>query len=295
MRFLNPRTDFAFKKIFGSEESGDILVSFLNAVLGLQSPYRIASVTILDPYQAPKIVGMKDTYVDVKARDESGHYYIIEMQVLNVPGFEQRVLYNACKAYAGQIASGDDYRLLTDVIALTITDFTMFADQPGIVSKFKLRADNGAIYSHDLELVFAELPKFSKQETELGDIQDKWFYFMKCAEDLSLIPAPLAAELPIKHAFDIANRAGLTREEEEAQTRREIFIQDQRGVQEKANERVAQALVEGKAKGQEEGERTASLRIAISLLPLMDDATVAAVTGLSIAEISQLRAAHLKP
>jgi len=101
MKFLNPKTDFAFKKIFGSENSADILLSFLNALLGLKPPYRLEEVTILDPYLAPKIKGMKDTYLDVHARDEKGKSYIIEMQVLNVAGFEKRILYNACKAFAG--------------------------------------------------------------------------------------------------------------------------------------------------------------------------------------------------
>jgi len=105
MRFLNPKTDFAFKRIFGSAESSDILISFLNAILGLRAPHRIAEVTIIDPYLAPKIKGMKDTYLDVKAKDESDKQYIIEMQVLNVEGFEQRILYNACKTYAGQLDS----------------------------------------------------------------------------------------------------------------------------------------------------------------------------------------------
>lgn len=98
MRFLNPKTDFAFKRIFGSEQSKDILLSFLNAILGLESPYRIANLSIIDPYLAPKIQGMKDTYLNVRAEDEQGKSYIIEMQVLNVAGFEKRVLYNACKA-----------------------------------------------------------------------------------------------------------------------------------------------------------------------------------------------------
>jgi predicted transposase/invertase (TIGR01784 family) len=290
MRFLNPRTDFAFKKIFGSQESNDILLSFLNAILGLQSPYRIAEVTILDPYLAPRIVGMKDTYVDVQAIDEAGRRYIIEMQVLNVVGFEQRVLYNACKTYAGQIASGDDYRLLTDVIALTVTDFVMFPDQPGVVSKFKLRAENGAIYSNDLELVFAELPKFTKAESELSDIRDKWLYFLKCAEDLSLIPETLNQEPSIKHAFSIANRAGLTAEEESAQTRREIFIQDQRGALEKATmDGQAKGLAKGLAEGTAKGIQQERLRIARTLLPVLDDAAIAATTGLTLAEVTALR------
>ncbi|MCP4932950.1 MAG: Rpn family recombination-promoting nuclease/putative transposase, partial [bacterium] len=155
MRFLNPKTDFAFKRIFGSEQSKDILLSFLNAILGLKSPYRVAKLSIIDPYLAPKIQGMKDTYLDVRAKDEQGKSYIIEMQVLNVAGFEKRVLYNACKAYAGQIQRGEDYQLLTDVIAITITDFVMFEELPDLITKFRLRDKTGQVYSDDLELVFA--------------------------------------------------------------------------------------------------------------------------------------------
>jgi predicted transposase/invertase (TIGR01784 family) len=269
MQFLNPTTDFAFKKIFGSPESADILLSFLNAVLNFQSPYRIASVTIQDPYLAPKILGMKDSFVDVRATDEQGKHYIIEMQILPVHGFEQRVLYNSCKKYAGQIQKGDDYRLLNDVIALTITDFTMF-EHTDMVSKFKLRDESGREYSDDLELIFVELPKFIKQEAELSAMLDKWCYFLRHAKNLRAVPGILAQESSIAHAFVIANRASLSEEELELQERREMFIQDQRGAREKAlddgqamgiakgmaigmAEGVAKGMAEGVAKGMAEG------------------------------------------
>lgn len=79
MQFLNPLTAYAFKKIFGSAESGDILLSFLNAVLGFSSPYRLQQVNIQDPYLAPTIKGMKESFVDVRAVDEQGKHSIIEM------------------------------------------------------------------------------------------------------------------------------------------------------------------------------------------------------------------------
>ena len=103
MRFLNPKTDYAFKKIFGSEESQDILLSFLNALLHLESPYRIEQVTLADPYPPPRVKGMKDAFLDIRARDERGKAYIIEMQVLYVAFLEKRVLYNTCKSYANQL------------------------------------------------------------------------------------------------------------------------------------------------------------------------------------------------
>ncbi len=89
--FINPKTDFAFKKIFGSPQSKDILISFLNAMLYEGDP-TIQDLRILDPYQAPRIEGVKESYLDVKAELNNGKAVIIEMQVLNVLGFKKRVL-----------------------------------------------------------------------------------------------------------------------------------------------------------------------------------------------------------
>jgi predicted transposase/invertase (TIGR01784 family) len=86
MRFLNVKTDFAFKKVFGGEGSKDILISFLNSVIDFGNGEKINDLVIVDPGQIPLIQGMKDTYVDVKARLSNGKRVIIEMQVLNVEG-----------------------------------------------------------------------------------------------------------------------------------------------------------------------------------------------------------------
>ena len=304
MRFLNPKTDFAFKRIFGSAESGDILISLLNAILRLSPPYCIAEVTILDPYVAPEIQGMKESYLDVRAKDQRGREYIIEMQVLNVEGFEKRVLYNACKTYSRQLAIGEGYELLTDVIAISITDFVMFNELPDMVNCFKFRAASGQIYSDDLEMVFAELPKFNKQEHELETILDKWFFFLKNAGSLKVAPKTLTIERPIAHAFQIANQAGLSEAELDGQERRLIFIQDQRGALTKAERMGREAgekaglqkgrqegLQEGIEKGLQEGRLAEKLNIARSLLDILDDATIAKKVGLSVEAVSALRVA----
>jgi len=93
MRFLDVKTDFAFKKVFGSEQSKNVLISFLNAIIDFGEE-RVTDLTIVDPYQIPLLKGMKDSYVDVKAVLSDHTKVIVEMQVLNVEGFEKRVLYN---------------------------------------------------------------------------------------------------------------------------------------------------------------------------------------------------------
>ncbi|MDQ6967185.1 MAG: Rpn family recombination-promoting nuclease/putative transposase, partial [Mariprofundaceae bacterium] len=214
--------------------------------------------------------------------DEQGKSYIIEMQVLNVEGFEQRVLYNACKAYSGQLTSGQSYHTLTDVIAITITDFLMFKELSEVVNRFKLRAASGHVYHDDLELVFAELPKFNKSEDELSSVLDRWFYFLKCAGSLEVVPKCMEGDSAINHAFAIANKAGLSREELDDQEHREIFIQDQRGG-------LSLAKKQGREEGREEGEINTKISIAQSLLPLLNDAEIASSTGLSFEEVRKLR------
>ena len=93
MKFLDIKTDFAFKKVFGSADSKDLLISFLNATIDFENNRKIEDLKIVDPYNIPMLKGMKDTFVDVKAELDDGSRVIIEMQVLNHEGFEKRVLY----------------------------------------------------------------------------------------------------------------------------------------------------------------------------------------------------------
>ena len=163
MRFINPKTDFAFKKIFASETSKLILISFLNALIYQGNP-TIQSLQILNPYQAGLVSGLKESYLDVKAVLDSGKIVIIEMQILNVAGFEKRIVYNAAKAYVEQLDIGAGYTQLNPVIGLTIMDFTLFPNPEKYISRFFFKEEE-ELYSYprqELELVFVELPKFNK-------------------------------------------------------------------------------------------------------------------------------------
>jgi predicted transposase/invertase (TIGR01784 family) len=282
MVFINPKTDFAFKKIFGSEQNKDILISFLNALL-YEGRETIKDLEILNPYQAPQIKGVKDTYLDVKAQLKSGKTVIVEMQVLNVEGFEKRILYNAAKAYSIQLNRGDEYALLNPVIALTITNFKMFEFEK-MISSFvlkekKLLTDYG---DNDIELVFVELPKFKKKLEELETITDNWLYFMKTAKKLDSIPPSMEKITEINRAFQVAKEANLTPEELEELQQREIFIQDQFNAVKLARRL---ALEEGR----EEGKKEEKTEIAQQLLSVLDDETISRTTGLSLEEVKKLR------
>jgi predicted transposase/invertase (TIGR01784 family) len=266
MNFLDVRTDYAFKKVFGSIESKKILISFLNAIVYSNSKKSIKDLTITDPYNIPMIKGVKDTFVDVKAILNDNTQVIIEMQILNHKGFEKRVLYNAAKNYSIQLNKSEEYHLLNPVIALTIVDFNMFEDSSSVITRYKLLEKKSFIeYSGDIELIFIELPKFKKEIDELEDIKDEWIYFIKNAGSLEYIPKDL--DNCIKLALENANEANLTKDELEAQHKRKEFISIQKLALLKAKEDGLEIGFEkGIEQGIEQGREEGIIQTAIAMI-----------------------------
>ena len=292
MQFLDIKTDYAFKKVFGSEHSKHILISFLNSIIEFENNQKIKDLDILDPYNVPTLKGMKDTFVDVKAKLQNDTTVIIEMQVLNHDGFEKRVLYNTAKNYSQQLKKGEDYHLLNPVIALTIVNFEMFEFEK-YKSNFKLlEKENFTTYKDDIELIFIELPKFTKSLDECKNIEDKWLYFIKNSEDLSVVPKDVNKE--IEDAYEIANTSNYTQDELELQRKRKEFIYIQRSSVEKAKregrkEGLEEGRQEGRQEGLEEGRQKEKIDIAKKLLDVLDDETNSLKTGLDAAFIKTLR------
>ena len=102
-RFLDPKTDVVFKKIFGNNI--DLIKSFLNSILPLSEP--IDSLEYLTPEQSPRIPTMKNTIVDVKCRDKFGRIFIVEMQMQWSDSFTKRLLFGASRAYVQQLMAGE--------------------------------------------------------------------------------------------------------------------------------------------------------------------------------------------
>ncbi|MEG3849793.1 Rpn family recombination-promoting nuclease/putative transposase [Microcoleus sp. herbarium19] len=287
MIFINPKTDYAFKKIFGSSESKEILISFLNALI-YEGNSTIEDLEIINHNLPRQLESLKDTYLDVTAKLDDGTLVIIEILVLNVQYSGNRVLYNAATTYAFQLQRGEGYRMLKPLIALTITDFEMFRNSPNLISRFVYKEVKSNLnYPEDaINLVFIELPKFHKEASQLETLTDKWIYFMKYARIISEVPETIDSVPEIHKAFDLANEARLSREEVEALERREQFIHDQQGAIIKAFEEARQV---GRQEAREERKREETLAIARKLLSQLDNAAIAQVTGLSVEEVQNLR------
>ncbi|MEG5159488.1 Rpn family recombination-promoting nuclease/putative transposase [Microcoleus sp. AT3-A2] len=251
MPFISAKTDFGFKKIFGSPQSKEILISFLNAMLYDAQP-TIEDLEIIDPYAAPSVTGLKDTYLDVKAKITGNKTVIIEMQVINVEAFTKRVVYNAAKTYATQLRPREGYSKLNPLIALRITDFILFENTEKFLTHFVFKEleENFEYYNREIELVFVELPKFNKELEQVENIIQSWVYFIKNAPLFDEIPEKFASIPEIQTAFSIASRTNLTLKELEELEKREMFFEDQRG-----------AIIKSRKEGIIEGETALILRL----------------------------------
>ncbi|AUX45469.1 uncharacterized protein SOCE26_069600 [Sorangium cellulosum] len=259
--FADPKTDFVFKKIFGSEEHKPLLIALLNDLLELDAAHRIATAELLSAEQRPKVAELKHSIVDVKCIDAQGTRYVVEMQVLNVEGFEKRVVYNVAKAYTGQLDAGQQYPELNDVIGVTICDFELWPGRDGthvpMLSRWRMQEQHGGARGlGQLQFVFLELPKYDAGETPRTTIE-KWAFFFREASNLRVVPEALAEE-PFTGALEVARVARFTDEEWDAYIRAGIALQDERGALSLAR---SEGRSEGRREGQEEGLRAAVRRV----------------------------------
>jgi predicted transposase/invertase (TIGR01784 family) len=250
MKFVDVKNDIAFRKIFGNENRKEALISFLNAILDFHGDQRISQVAILNPYQLPKLKGGKVTIIDVKATDQAGRTYIIEMQVGDMDGFEKRVLYYSSKSYADQIKRADFYRKLRPVIFVGILDFEQTSNK-NYISRNQVRdIETGEQTIKDIEFTFIELPKFNKELKDLKTLTEKWVYFIKNAENLDVMPENINDE-GLKSAYEDANVQTWSQEELDAYDYAFMREEDERARLDKA---VEKAVESAEQKGRQDGK-----------------------------------------
>lgn len=291
MKFVDPKTDIAFKKIFGNDAHKSILIEFLNEMLELNYP--IESVDILNSYQPPKFEGLKNTSLDVKAKDSSEREFIVEMQVAKEAWFLQRAMFYSSKAYSQQLSIGENYHKLKPVIFLGILNFDAFKTKSHFSRHLIINKETNEHDLQDLEWNFIELKKFKKTESELQTVAEKWIYFIQQATSLDHIPEN--ANTPaLKLAYNIAEQHQWTTEELAVYDAQEMEIHRSQNVIETARidglaAGLAEGLAEGRTEGLAEGELKAKHAIAKGMLVEgLNTEIIAKLTGLTPTEIKNL-------
>ncbi|MGL9761741.1 MAG: Rpn family recombination-promoting nuclease/putative transposase [Wolbachia sp.] len=290
-KFLDPKLDLTFKKIFGTEKNKNILIHFLNDILGFTGVNAIQDVEFLSTIMNPEIASDKQSIVDVLCKDSLGNRYIAEMQLARDKGFEKRAQLYAAKAYSRQADKGGKYIDLKKVFFIAISNCNLFPDKLDYISSHTIRDEK--TNEHDLkdfQFIFIELPKFPKsREEQLENVVDRWLFFFKYAEETTDEDLRKIAEKSpiIKLAYDELDKFHWNEKDLLAYEERVMDLQKEAAIlEQKLDDAKHEGIQIGHQKGKIEGKIEVaknSLKAGVSI------DVIAQITGLSHSEISQLK------
>jgi predicted transposase/invertase (TIGR01784 family) len=258
---IDPKVDYAFKHLFGRETTRELLIDLLNQVLSPPPGLEIREVELLNPFNPKETAEDKLSILDIKARDQVGRQFNVEMQMLASPYLKRRVVYYLAKLHQQQIHEGEDYSVLRPTISIVFLNRVQFPDLHRYHLRFRLSEVEDQIdYSDDLEIHLFELPKFNRREVEIKSGIDIWLYFLQNAEhmDLNALPAVLSTPLYRKalKELDMLSQTDLERERYEARRKGQLdYVSG-----------LKAARMEGEAEGEARGEAKGLIRFCEQLL-----------------------------
>ena len=282
MKYLSPKADLTFKKVFG--EHPDLVISFLNALLPFEKPEEeITWVEYLNPELVPQTPLQKDSIVDVRCRDHLGRQFIVEMQMLWTSAYKQRVLFNASKAYVSQLERGCDYELLQPVYSLNLVNDT-FSSSDEYYHDYQIveRADTREVIE-GLRFIFIELPKFTPKNYNDKKMQVLWLrYLTEINEKTREVPEDLLENPEISKA--------VTQLEEAAFSEAQLLGYDRFwDMVSTAKMQISSSRREAREKGLEEGRKEEKIKLARGMKAEgIPPALISKITGLDAEEIARL-------
>lgn len=300
-KYINPFTDYGFKKIFGEEASKPQLLDFLNALLMLPSP--IVDLQFKNTEHLGSTVIDRKAIFDIYCESQDGEKFIVELQKAKQNFFKDRSVYYATFPIQEQAEKGNWNYQLKAVYCIGILDFTFNDPQEtpeqrqDVVHTVKLKNQHGKVFYDKLSFVYLEMPNFKKTEEALETRLDQWLYFLKHLEDFQEIPK-LFDDPVFEQTLEKAELARFDRKEWDAYEQSLKVYRDMKGVLDTAFDEgmelgemigLERGLAEGVEIGKAEGvlltQQTTALNLHALGLPL---ATIAAALSLSEAEVQQL-------
>jgi len=283
---INPRVDFAFKKLFGSEENKDLLISLINSIISKEE--QIVEVELKNPYNLADYRAGKISILDIKAKSEQGRWFNVEMQISEDYNFDKRAIYYWAKLVTEQLSEGMMFKELKKTISINIMDFNFIPNTDEMHNCYKIinTATGKDDKLHDIfELHYVELRKFKKTYKEINSVLDRWSSFLTKADKLNKdeIPEELAMDKNIVKAISAVDRMFDEEERQVYETRMQSLAD--------VESKIASAEEKGIKKGIEKGKEESAKAIARNMLKLdVELSTIAKVTGLNKGAIEELRA-----
>ena len=283
-RPLNPMADIFVRYLLGSEDNKDILIDFINAVFTQKGHELVVEIELLNPFNLRSIRESKESILDLKAKDKTGRWINIEIQIDNDNSYANRSLYYWAKSYAGQLKSGEDYEDLNPAVCINLLDFEIFPQLPGYHSCFHITEKDQPEYilSSHLQIHFIELPKNQlKNVTQVKDGLDRWCYYFE--NEGTMEEEEMTVLLKDNQAIGKAHKVyrDFTANSE---------LMDMAEAREKWLKDVATKLRHAEARGQEEGIKINSRENARKMIEEgLNIPLIARITGLTEKEIAELQ------
>ncbi len=293
---IDPRVDYASKRMLGSPEHPAVTIHFINSMLRMSHP--VVAVTILNPLVGKDRSEDKIIVLDVLAQDSIGRLFNIEVQTRLPLCFPNRLLYYNCRNYGRQLHEGDGYTKLRPAISISLIDRRMFFE-PGTRDRwhhsFRLRCDQDSqlVMTDDFEFHIIELPKFRPESDNISTLppDQKWLYLFTRAADMEPEQlSDLLGEEPYREAIGVLQMISKTPEDYQYYEDRLKFLRDEEA---KLSDARQEGLEQGREEGQEQGMLAGKIQVLQSLLgePVLSESDLLAtsVTALAIklAELQQ--------
>ena len=249
---IDPKIDYAFKRVFGVERNRDLLIHLIHSVLRPSPEDQITDIELLDPFSEKETITDRVTILDIKARDQRGGQFNIEMQMIAHAFFLQRILYYWAKFHQQQIQEGYSYSVLRPTVSICFLNDTLFPEIPEYHLAFQLMDPEYRVQlCRDITIHLIELPKFKREHEDLADPLDRWLYFLVNGEQLDRDTLPPQLDmLEIRHAMEELEMLTKNELERERYENRLKAIRDDIARRETALEL---GLTKGRAEGREEG------------------------------------------
>ena len=218
---INPKVDCVFKALLGSEAHRALLVHFLNAVLAGDPGIRIQQIELLNPYNEREFETAKLSVVDVKARDEAGRWYQIEIQLALHAGLTARMLHTWSAIYHHQLRKGADFTTLQPVIAIWLLDEPLFPGRGAYHVPFvPYNRDHALTLSDHLRIDLLQLSEWPGPGEQTDEL-DRWLYLFRDGQEVDVATPPaLLQSDEMKEAMDVLQHI--------SENQREYLIYQQR-------------------------------------------------------------------
>lgn len=248
-KYLDPRADLTFKKVFADHK--DLMISFLNAMLPLPDDGQVTSIEYLPFELIPTMPLKKDTIVDVRCEDQRRRQFIVEMQMIWTADFFKRVLFNSSKAYVKQLRSGEDYSDLQPVYSLNLINEAFLHDTDEWYHDYGLMEFKYPDHViEDMHVIFIELPKFKPHSFTEKKMTALWLRFLtEIDEDTRIAPKELMENPETRKALDIVEESAYS----DAQLAYYDHFWDMVSVERTLHSSVKREREKGKAEGIAEG------------------------------------------